>query len=116
MPRQGSVNCSLPCGLHSWVWPGLWVYAGCPSLVPLPTAHCLPHLFVGSALHRGTSPILSPGTFMLHALLLFSVVTHCALLPRRSCWSPERGLLSDSAEPSLCRDFSMAGPAIEVHI
>ena len=26
----------------------------------LPTAHCLPHLCVGSALHRGTSPILSP--------------------------------------------------------
>jgi len=32
------------------------------------------------------------------ATLLFSVVFHCALLPRRSCWSPERGLLSDSAE------------------
>ena len=46
------------CGPHSWVWPGLWVYAGCPSLAPLPTAHCLPHLCVGSALHRGTSPTL----------------------------------------------------------
>jgi len=23
-------------------------------------------------------------------LLLLSVVSHCALLPRRSCWSPER--------------------------
>src|SRR6218665_3213511 len=34
-------------------------------------------------------------------LLLFSVVSHYTLLPRRSCWSPERGLLSDSAEPSL---------------
>src|SRR6218665_2486959 len=34
-------------------------------------------------------------------LLLFSVVSHYALLPRRSCWSHERGPLSDSAEPSL---------------
>src|SRR6218665_3417267 len=34
-------------------------------------------------------------------LLLFSVVSHYALLPGRSCWSPERGLLSDSTEPSL---------------
>src|SRR6218665_2969274 len=34
-------------------------------------------------------------------LLLFSVISHYTLLPRRSCWSPERGLLSDSAEPSL---------------
>src|SRR6218665_1146720 len=39
-------------------------------------------------------------------LLLFSVVSHYALLPRRSCWSHERGLLSDSAEPSLW----LAGP------
>src|SRR6218665_2383375 len=66
MTRQGSVNGSPPCGLHSWVWPGLWVYAGCPSLAPLPTAHCLPHLCVGSALHRGTSPTLSPGTLLLY--------------------------------------------------
>src|SRR6218665_2121437 len=36
-------------------------------------------------------------------LVLFSVVDHYAILPRRSCWSPERGLLSDSA-------FSVAGP------
>src|SRR6218665_3865515 len=35
-------------------------------LPPLPTAHCLPHLCVGSALRRGTSPILSPGTLLLH--------------------------------------------------
>src|SRR6218665_2262558 len=34
-------------------------------------------------------------------LLLFSVVSHCALLLRRSCWSPDCRLLSDSAEPSL---------------
>src|SRR6218665_4053754 len=34
--------------------------------INLPTAHCLPHLCVGSALHRGTSPILSPGTLLLH--------------------------------------------------
>src|SRR6218665_3357739 len=66
MPRQGPPNGSPPCGPHSYVWPGLWVYAGCPSLAPLPTAHCLPHLCVGSALHGGTGPILSPGTLMLH--------------------------------------------------
>src|SRR6218665_1463542 len=36
-------------------------------------------------------------------LLLFSVISHYALLPRRICWSPGRGLLSDSA-------FSVAGP------
>src|SRR6218665_433489 len=35
-------------------------------MAPLPTAHCLPHLCVGLALHRGTSPILSPGTLLLH--------------------------------------------------
>ena len=34
-------------------------------------------------------------------LLLFSIVSHCALLPRRSCWSLKCGLLSDSTEPSL---------------
>src|SRR6218665_2536725 len=34
-------------------------------------------------------------------LLLFSVVSHYALLPRRSCWSPELGLLPDSAERSM---------------
>src|SRR6218665_4103858 len=33
---------------------------------PLPTAHCLPHLCVGSGFHRGTSPILSEGTLLLH--------------------------------------------------
>src|SRR6218665_3179709 len=49
MPRYGSPNGSPPCGSHSYVWPGLWVYVGCPSLAPLPTAHCLPHLCVGSA-------------------------------------------------------------------
>src|SRR6218665_2883795 len=32
----------------------------------LPYPQCLPHLCVGSALHRGTSPILSPGTLLLH--------------------------------------------------
>src|SRR6218665_3403113 len=66
MPRQGPPNGSPPCGLHSYVWPGLWVYAGCPSLAPLPTAHCLLHLCIGSALHRGTSPILSTRTLLLH--------------------------------------------------
>src|SRR6218665_3724391 len=40
-------------------------------------------------------------TFFVALLLLFSVVSHCVLLPRRSCWSPERGLLSDSPGPSL---------------
>src|SRR6218665_3506130 len=34
-------------------------------------------------------------------LLLFSVASHYALLPRRSCWSPVHVLLSNSAEPSL---------------
>ena len=38
-------------------------------------------------------------------LLLFSIVSHCALLPRRSCWSPECGLLSDSAS-LLCGCWS----------
>src|SRR6218665_2964703 len=66
MPRKGPPKGSPPCGPHSKVWPGFWVYAGCPSLAPLPTAHCLPHLCVGSALQRGTSPILSPGTLLLH--------------------------------------------------
>ena len=66
LPRQGPANGSPHCGPHSLVWPGLWVYAGCSSLAPLPTAHCLPHLCVGSTLHRGTSPILSPGTVLLH--------------------------------------------------
>src|SRR6218665_521205 len=65
----------------------------------LPYPQCLPHLCVGSALHRGTSPILSPGTLLLHCY--YSASYHYVLLPRRSCWSPERGLLSDSAEPSL---------------
>src|SRR6218665_1569684 len=69
MPRQGPAN-----GSNQFVGriprfgrvSGLWVYAGCPSLAPLPTVHCLPHLCVRSALHRGTSPILSPGTLLLH--------------------------------------------------
>src|SRR6218665_2597041 len=45
---------------------GICGYAGCPSLTPLSTAHCLPHLCIDSALHRGTSPILSPGTLLIH--------------------------------------------------
>src|SRR6218665_1042845 len=49
-------------------------------------------------------------------LLLFSVVSHYALLPRRSCWSPERGLLSDSAELSLwlVRRLGMISPLSSV--
>src|SRR6218665_3574592 len=40
---------------------------GVPGCVaPLPTAHCLQHLCVGSALHGGTGPILSLGTLLLH--------------------------------------------------
>src|SRR6218665_2866214 len=39
MPRQGPANGRPHCGPHSYVWPGLLVYAGCPSLAPLPTAH-----------------------------------------------------------------------------
>src|SRR6218665_194359 len=72
-------NGSPPCVPHSYVWPGLWVYAGCPSLAPLPTAHCLPHLCVDSALHRGTSPIQSAGTLLLHCYysVLYLIALFC---------------------------------------
>ena len=46
---------------------------------PLPTAHCLPHLCVGSGFHRGTSPILYPGT------LLFSCYYSASYLLALSC-------------------------------
>src|SRR6218665_2297745 len=36
------------------------------SLAPLPASRCLPHLCVGSALHRGYSTTLSVGTFLPH--------------------------------------------------
>src|SRR6218665_739500 len=59
-----------------WTWPGRGTFLSIPGLsrairdiwspYPLPTAHCLPHLCVGSALHGGTFPILSPGTLLLH--------------------------------------------------
>src|SRR6218665_1120359 len=52
IPRFGRVSGYMRDVLH-------WL----PSL---PTAHCLPHLCVGSALHGGTGPILSPGTLLLH--------------------------------------------------
>src|SRR6218665_2428521 len=72
---QPAFSIFIICKLHvhtfqmQCLWslsPGLWVYAGCPSRAHLPTAHCLSHLCVGSALHRGTSLILSPGTVLLH--------------------------------------------------
>src|SRR6218665_3372644 len=80
MPRQGPANKSPSCGPHYYVWPGLWVYAGCPSLAPLPTAHCPLHLCVGSPLHAWNSHILSPGTLLLDSY-------HSASWLRRSCWS-----------------------------
>src|SRR6218665_1411820 len=39
--------------------PGLCVYAGCPSLAPLPAAHCLLRHCVGSALHGRFGSTLS---------------------------------------------------------
>ena len=65
----------------------------------------LPHLGVGSALLRGTSTTLISGNFVA-PLLLFSVVPHCALLPRRSCWSLERGLACYSTAPRLLCGWS----------
>src|SRR6218665_4008964 len=105
MPRYGSPNGSPPCGPHSYVWPGLCVYVGCHPLAPLPTAHCLPRFCVGSALHRGkpsmqrrtnaeTTNINAEPTHhpicenYVAPLLLFSVLSHCALLRKRSYWSP----------------------------
>src|SRR6218665_2035218 len=64
MPRQGPANGSPSCWPHSEVWPGLCVYAGCPSLAPLPAAHCLPRRCVGSALHGRFGTTLSPGTVL----------------------------------------------------
>src|SRR6218665_3598616 len=52
-----------------------------------------------SALVRRCIEGLAPA--YLRELCCSSVLSHCALLSRWSYWSPERGLLSDSAEPSL---------------
>src|SRR6218665_484993 len=41
--------------LISKVWQSLWVYVGSPSLAPLPTAHCVTRLCIGSALYKGSS-------------------------------------------------------------
>src|SRR6218665_920101 len=80
------------------------MYAGCPSLAPLPAAHCLPHLCVGSALHGGTCPILSPGTLLLHCyysasyLIIRSSAQAELLVPRTRTVIRQR------------RAFSVAGP------
>ena len=52
IPRFGRVSGYMRDVLH-------WLPYPC-------TAHCLSHLCVGSALHRGTSPILFPGNLLLH--------------------------------------------------
>src|SRR6218665_1764975 len=100
---KGPPNGSPLCGSHSWVWPGLWVYAGCPSLPPLPTAHCLPHLCVGSALHRGTSPILSPE-------LCCSTVTIQRRISLRSSAKAELLVPRTRTVIRQRRAFSVAGP------
>jgi len=97
--------------LISKVWQSLWVYTGCPSLAPLPAAHCLLHLCVGSALHIESSTTLSAWT-----LLLFSVVSHCALLRKRSYWY----LYADcypTAPRLLCRWFEgLVCPPVAVRL
>src|SRR6218665_3913778 len=119
MPRQDPANGSPPCGPHYQVWPGLWVYAGCPSLAPLPTAHCLPHLCVGSALHRDTSPILSPGTLLLCCYSAsYLIVLFCpgavAGPPNADCYPTAPSLLcglSDGLERSTgCAASDASGP------
>jgi len=92
MPRQGPANGSPPCGSHSWVWPGLCIYAGCPSQASLPTAHCVPHLCIGSALHRGTSPILSPRTLLLHCYYSASYLI-ALFCPNADCYPTAPSLL-----------------------
>src|SRR6218665_921646 len=79
------------------------VYVGCPSLALLPTVHCLPHLCVGSALHRGTSPIQSPGTLLLHCY--YSALYLIALFCPGGVASPRMQTVVRQR-----RAFSVAGP------
>src|SRR6218665_277129 len=87
--------------------PGVWVYSGCPSLAPLPTAHCLHYLCVGSELHRGSCTTLSKGTLLPHcgylasyliALLCASGVTD---LPYADCYTTAPSLLSLLGRPRM---------------
>ena len=39
---------------------------------------------------------------LMQLQFLFSVISNCALLPRRSCWSSERGLCYPTAPNLLC--------------
>src|SRR6218665_3652961 len=57
-------QCALCLHLH------LCIYAGCPSLAPLYTAHCLPHCCVGSGLHGRFGTTLFPGTMLPHSYYL----------------------------------------------
>src|SRR6218665_3688599 len=76
-------------------------FTGSPTHIP--TAHCLPHLCVGSALHGGTGPILSPGTLLLRCYYSASylITFFCLgglLVPRTRTVIRQR------------RAFSVAGP------
>src|SRR6218665_468659 len=122
MPRQGPANGSPSCWPHSEVWPGLCVYAGCPSLAPLLAAHCLPRRCVGSALHGRFGTTLSPGTVLPHCYYCaaYLIALFCAggvtsppftdcypTAPRLLCgwsdgleWSP--GCAASDASSPLC--------------
>src|SRR6218665_3988229 len=84
IPRFGRVSGYMRDVLHWLLYPQRIVYR--ISALVRRCLEGLAHLICGN---------------FVASLLLFSVVPHCALLPRRSCWSIERGLLSDSADPSL---------------
>src|SRR6218665_3242944 len=88
---------------HSYVWPCPWVYAGCPSLAPVPDAHYLPRLCVGSALHRGSSTTLSAGTLLPHCC--YSTSYLIALFCARAVTGPRTRTVIRQR-----RTFSVAGP------
>src|SRR6218665_79176 len=76
-------------------------FTGSPTHSTLSTASLR---WFGAAWRDWPHPI--SGNFVA-PLLLFSVVSHCALLPRRSCWSTE------CVGPTVIRQrraFSVAGP------
>src|SRR6218665_3040687 len=67
--------------------------------LPYTTAHCLPDLCVGSALHGGTGPILYPGTELLHCYYSVSylITLFCpggvAGPPNADCYPTAQSLL-----------------------